>query len=399
MKRYPVLLFTLLFAYYGFAQTAWKAELPVVEESDYYNVELNQELIGAGLKYLKIIDESGSETPYFIRSTDPIKEINNFQNFDLLQNTAKDSVNKIIVNNKTVENLNRFCIVLQQAETRKYASLRGSNNLKQWYIVKQQTIVSAFSNQTEENTEMLIIDFPQGNYRYYEITLWNDQKSPLEILKAGKIKNSNIYGNFTVIDPGKPVIESIDNNKKTRLSFPELKYTYCISKIEFSIKNKPDYYRRAMITDSTSYSEENFYLSSRDENTFFTHNFYFSPQAVVIIENRNNPPIIVDSVKLYGLCCYACLYLEAGKKYQLLLNPKEPVNTLYDIEYFRNEIPADIPVLKINNLLPIPEKVVPGRELTLLERPVFLWGVIIIIGVFLLFICLKMIKEMKKKPQ
>ena len=394
MKQY-LLVFLIFLVQQGFSQT-WKAELPVVEKSDYYNVELNQELIGAGLKYLKILDENGNETPYFIRSTDPIKEISDFERFDLVKNTEKDSVNTIIVNNKPLENLNRFCIIIQQAETEKYASLRGSNDLRQWYIVKQQTKVSGF-RQTADNTEMLILDFPQGNYRYYEITLWNDQKSPLEVLKVGKIKNSNIYGNFTLIDPGKFVFANNSTNKNTCLSFPELKHTYCINKIELNIKNKPDYYRQAMVIDSVSFDRTSFYLSSTSENTFFIDNFFFSPQTFIIIENRNNPPLSIDSVQLYGLCRYACLYLEAGKKYQLSLDSKEPVSSVYDIEYFRDKIPADIPVIKVNNLYYQPEKVVPPRKLTLFERPVFLWSVIIIVGAFLVFISVRMIKEMKEK--
>jgi len=396
MKK-SILIFLILFVQYGFAQIVWKADLPVVEKSGYYNVELNQELIGAGLKYLKIWDDNNNETPYFIRLTDPIKEISNFENFDLIKNTAKDSVNSIIVSNKSLENLNRFCIILQQAETRKYASLRGSNNLKQWYIVKSRTILQGFTGQSDENTEMLIIDFPQGNYRYYEITLWNDQKSPLEVLKVGKIKNSNIYGNFTEIDYGKLVIENSSNDKNTCLSFPDLKYTCCINEIEFGIKNKPDYYRQATLIDSASYNRNFFYLSSGNANIFFIDDFFFTPQTRIIIENRNNPPVSIDSVKLYGLCRYACLYLEAGKKYQLSLDSKEPVSAAYDIEYFRNEIPADIPVLKVNNLQSIPEKVAPKRAPTLLEQPLFLWSVIILVGAFLVFICVLMIREMKKK--
>ena len=400
MKRYfPIFIF--LFVQYGFSQTVWKAELPVVEKSDYYHVDFNQELIGAGLKYLKIVDENDNEIPYFIRSSDPIKEISNFECFDLKNNTVKDSLNIIVVNNEKVENLNRFCIILQQAETRKYALVRGSNDLKQWYIVRENTRVSEFTQQTKENTEMLIIDFPQGNYKYYEIRLWNDQKSPLEVLKVGKIKNSNIYGNFTAIDPGKLEIKHNSQNKNTSLSFPELKHTYCINKIELGIKNKPDYYRRAILIDSLSYSNERFYLSSKNENTLLINDFFFTPQTFIIIENQNNPPLIIDSVKIYGLCRYACLYLEAGKKYRLLLNSKKPISTAYDIEYFRNEIPANIAVLQVNNLQDsvMPEEIIPKRKLTLIERPLFLWSVLTIVGAFLVFICVRMIKEINKKQR
>jgi len=259
--------------------------------------------------------------------------------------------------------------------------------------------VPDFSKQPEENTEMLIIDFPRGNYRYYEITLWNDQKNPLEVLKVGKIKNSNLYGNFMEIDPGKFVIKNNNNEKNTTISFPELKHTYCINKIAFVIKNKPDYYRRTIVIDSISYNQESFYLSSGNDNVILFNDFFFTPQTFIIIENLNNPSVVIDSIKVFGLCRYACLYLEAGKNYHLLLNPDDTVSSAYDIEYFRNEIPSELAVLQVKNLRDyvIPERIVPQRELTLIEKPLFLWSVITVVGAFLVFICIRMIKEIKKK--
>jgi len=399
MNKY-FLLFTLLFASSGFAQIGWKAELPVVEKSDYYNIELNQELIGAGLKYLKITDENDTDVPYFIRSDNPIREIDNFESFDLKSNTTKDSLNSIIVDNRKLENLNRFCIIIQSAETKKQVYIRGSNDLKQWYVVKQRTGVPDFTQSSEENTEMLIIDFPQGNYRYYEITLGNDQKNPLEVLKVGKIKNSSLYGKFAAIDLGKPMIKNDNNTKNTTVSFPELKHTYCINKIEFHIKNKPDYYRQAALIDSSSYPGEYFYLSSRNDNTLLMNDFFFTPQTCIRIENQNNPPIVIDSIRLFGLSRYACLYLEAGRKYRLTLDNTAEISTAYDIEHFRNKIPVDLTVLKTENLRDYVVPKAPQRELTLIEKPLFLWSILILVGGFLVFICIRMIKEMKRnKPQ
>ena len=395
MKR-NIIYFTILFVQYGFAQTVWKADLPVVEKSDYYHVELDQELIGAGLKHLKIIDGNGNETPYFIRSDNPVRETTDFEDFTLKENSTKDSLNRIVVDNKTLENLNRFCIIIQRAETKKYISIRGSNNLNQWYIVKQQTGVPEFSKQPGENTEMLLIDFPQGNYRYYEMSLWNDQKSPLEVLKVGKIKNSSLYGNFTEINTGKIAIENNDNDKTSMVSFPELKHTYCINKIAFGIRNKPDYYRQAELIDSLTYNSERFSLSSVNDNILLLKDFFITPRTFIRIENRNNPPVAIDSIKLFGLCRYACLYLEAGLNYHVLLNPDDSISAAYDIEHFRNQIPAELAILKPQNLRDY-EVVAFQRELTLIEKPLFLWGVIIIVGVFLVFICFRMMKEMKKK--
>ena len=71
----------------------------------------------------------------------------------------------------------------------------------------------------------------------------------------------------------------------------------------------------------------------------------------------------------------------------------------YDIEHFRDKIPVDLPILQTTNQEThiIFDKPTPQRELTLIEHPAFMWSVIIVIGVLLLFVCIRMIKEMKKK--
>lgn len=399
MKRYYVLIF-LLAMYYGAAQTGWKADLPVVDESGYYTIELDQEVIGAGLEYLKFFDtKQNSEVPYFIRSADPIQEINSFEAFTLKSNLVKDSLNILIVDNANAENLNRFCIILQKAETEKFAAIRGSNDLKQWYTVKQATGISRLGKQSRDNTEMQVLDFPQGNYRYYEITLWNSEGSPLDILQVGKIKNSNLYGHFVSIPTGVFIQENDDDNHNTFIRFPDVPHIYCIHKIEFNIKNKPYYYRNAFLKDTITYQIETISLSSDKDNIFFISDFYFSSATSICIENEQNPPVSVDSVKLYGLSRYACIYLEAGQRYRLLSDRRDPVSTRYDIEHFRDKIPADLPVLQTINLQPyvVQEEVAPERKPSFIEQPVFLWGIIIVVGIFLIFICLRMISEMKKK--
>ena len=396
MKKYFVIIILLL-ARYGFTQTVWEANIPIVEKSDYYNIEIDQELVGAGLNYIKIFDDQDGETPYFVRSANPIQEINSFENYEF-KKTIRDSLNIIIVENKNSENMNRFCVVLQKAETEKFVTVRGGNDQKQWYIVKQTSgIFKTGQNNADSNTDMLIIDFPQGNYRYYEITLWSNNGSPLDIQKVGKIKNSSLYGNFIEIDYGTFIRENNNEDNNTYIRFPGLVNDFSINKIEFSIKNKPDYLRPAVIKDSTAYNGVNLSLSSRSDNTFFTNNLSFSSKTIIAIENKNNPSLAVDEIKIFGLRRYVCLYLEAGKKYRLKADSRDPVLAKYDIEHFRDKISADLPVLSLANLnnYIIPEEVAPTRELSLIEKPVFLWSIILVIGAFLIYICVRMIKEMK----
>lgn len=398
MKLYLFIILSLLLSPGIFAQSVWTEEIQPVEVSGYYNIQLGQGIIakslGSDLSDLKILDSKNNEVPYFLRSVNPIREISRFENYNLKQNQVKDSLNIVTIDNQEKEDINRFYIIIRKADVSKYASLRGSNDQKQWYIVRQKTSISGFGDADE----VLILDFPKGNYRYYEITLENNQNSPLEVLKVGKIKNSNIYAQFTELQLGHFLQKESISDKRTYITFPDSQDTYRISKLEIGINNKAYYFRHAVMSDSISHSRVTFDLSSKGNNTFFINSFLFSRNTSIAIENHNNPPLKVDSVKAYGLNRYVCAYLEEGQSYIIRVGSKDKTPPKYDIEYFQNDIPADLPVIKTNNLQSIVAKnAEQARELSWIEKPVFLWGVIIIIGLFLLFICVKMIKEMKKK--
>ncbi|EGK00105.1 hypothetical protein [Dysgonomonas gadei] len=398
MKLYLFIILSLLLSPGVFAQSVWTEEIQPVEVSGYYNIQLGQGIIAqsldSDLSDLKILDSKNNEVPYFLRSVNPIREISRFENYNLKQNQVKDSLNIVTIDNQEKEDINRFYIIVRKADVSKYASLRGSNDLKQWYIVRQKTSVSGFGDADE----VLILDFPKGNYRYYEITLENNQNSPLEVLKVGKIKNSNIYAQFTELQLGYFFQKDSVSDKKTYITFPNSQDTYRISKLEIGINNKAYFFRHAVMSDSISHSRVTFDLSSKGNNTFFINSFLFSRNTSIAIENHNNPPLKVDSVKAYGLNRYVCAYLEEGQSYIVRVGSKDKTPPKYDIEYFQNDILADLPVIKTNNLQSIVVKNTEQvRELSWIEKPVFLWGVIVIIGLFLLFICVKMIREMKKK--
>lgn len=403
MKRYLYTYILLLITCTLSAQSIWKADIETVETSGYYNIKLSQKIIGLSgndmLSDIRIKDKNNKETPFFLRSVNPVEEISSFENYTLKENLVKDSLNILIIDNKAKEDISRFYIVAHNADVLKYASVRGSNDGKQWYIVKQGSTISGLSYNRDQNEEIMIIDIPQGNYKYYEITITNNQKSPLEILKVGKIKNSSIYGQFTEIDLGKFIQTDDSKNKKTYITFPSLDGTYRIDKLEFSIDSKFQYLRRAYLSDSLNFNSAVFDLSSKNDNTFFIDDFRLNKSTPIVIENNDNLPLSIDTIKAYGLNRYLCAYLEAGKPYSIFIERDNNASPDYDIEYFRKDIPDNLPVISTTGLQQIKSEneVASPRELSWIEKPLFLWGIIIIVGLFLVFICVKMIKEVKNR--
>lgn len=383
------------------AQSWFVADIDTIKQSGYYNIQLDKRIIAVSkdinFSDIRINDTIGNEVPYFVRPQNPVRAINEFIAYELESNTEKDSINTIIVKNEKGENLSRFSIAIQNADVDKYVRLRGSNDLKQWYIVKKQENIT-YSGFKEGNNEILIIDFPQGNYKYYEITLTNNQTSPLKILNVGRFKNSNIYVQQTEIDLGK-FTRKDSTDRKTYIRFPDLEYNYRLNKITFYINSKAEYYRKAEI-NGKKYSLR-FDLSSKGENTIVLNSIPVSADGTIVIDNKGNPALVIDSIKAFALNRYLCAYLEEGQCYTLVIGNKDIApSSDYDIKFFQDEIPEDLQIVKTSNFHKIEGTSHSNeREKMWIEEPVFLWSIIIIVGLFLSMICYKMIREMKKKEK
>lgn len=400
MKQYILLAITLFLTQSAFSQTIWYADIDEVKESGYYNIEISQQQIGesrhSDLKDMLILNTDSTEVPYFLRSASPIQEVKSFENYTLKENSTRDSLNIIIVDNQRKEDIQRFYLTIANADVSINVSVRGSENLKQWYTVKRQSAVSNYGN-TRDRDAMLIVDFPQGNYKYYEIALSNDQKSPLQVKQVSKTESSNIYGQLAEIAVSKKIkVENKD--KQTIITFPLLKSPYYIHKAEFFISNKTDYLRDAQFMDTLNFNNRYFSLSSKNDNAVFINNFLLNKNGIISIDNKNNPPIEIDSVKLYGLKRYACAYLEAGNKYFIQIDNERKSYPDYDIEHFKNDIPNTIPTIKTINISSV-TKPIYQREQLFIEKPIVLWSIIIGIGLILTILCLKMLKSMKKRDE
>lgn len=401
MKKIIFTYLLSLFVFQVYGQSLWRADTKPVEEKGYYNIELDQHIIAksvaSDLSDLRIYNSKNKEISYFLRAVSPVQEVSRFESYSLKQNIEKDSLNIVIVDNTKLDNISRFYIFIRSADVNKYASVRGSNDLSQWYIVKQKTHIYNLEHKADNNEDTLLLDIPQGNYKHYEITIENDQNSPLKILRVGNYASSNIYGQFSEINLGRFVAKD-SINKKTYISFPDLQDTYKINRLEISVQSDAHYLRHVLLSDTINKKSLKFDLSSKTDNSFIVDYFPLGKHTFIAIENNNNLPLDIVSIKVYGLNRYLCAYLEKGEKYYLEVGMRYKSSPDYDIDHFKNDIPVDLPIVKTENLSQINMPVaVPERQPSLIEKPLFLWAVIILIGLFLTFVCYKTIKEMKKK--
>ena len=388
-----------------------QCDLPVVDESGYYHLLLNPEVIAVSQPHLEDIriknNNSGKEAPYLLRSENPKTQTSSFQDYKIAENhfDKKDSLTHVIIDNETKEEIRQFCIVIQNAEISKYISVKGSEDQKNWYIVKQKTPANP-GIKNDATSEILIVDIPLGKYRYYEILIGNSQKDPILVLSVGKYQYDEILGKYTEI-PLENFVQNDSTNKQSYIYFPEIKRNYLINKIHFEIEEKQPYYRQAWFLRKEyntkqkdfSYTQlRSFILSSREENTIDAYNMYMNPNTAIVINNKDNNPLKINKITAYQLNVYLTLYLEKGEHYTLYCGDKTLSKPQYDLEYFEKNIPGGLPVLETSSLKEITQSNIDNaRKQNFWETQSFLWIIITGVGLLLIWICYVMAGEIKKK--
>ncbi|MDR0799146.1 MAG: hypothetical protein LBN18_05255 [Dysgonamonadaceae bacterium] len=382
-----------------------KSIIPEVEESGYYHILLSPDVIALSQENLQDIriknDRQETDIPFLLRSEYPKNQSTYFQNYTIEENIfhAKDSLTRIIVDNEAKEEIRQFCISIRNAEITKYISLQGSDDKKTWYVVKEKFRAKP-GIKNDENSEMLIVDFPQGNYRYYEIRMSNLQKDPIQILNVGKYRYSETLGKYTKVEIGS-FVQKDSSDTKTYLILPTISRRYLVNRIHFEIDSKQPYLRQAQFVERTedkTITNQSFILSSQKENTIDITGF-LSLATMIVIDNKDNRPLQIRGITAFQLNRYLTVYLEKGERYTLYCGDPNLPAPQYDLVYFEKNIPENLCVLELPTLENISQQEISPmpQKTNFMETQTFLWLIIGGVGLLLLWICYTMMKEMKKK--
>lgn len=414
--RYYILTLSLLVANTWLTkaqQTIWSAELAPVTESGYYNIALAQPLIsGTQNDYadMRIYNTSGTktETPFFIRAITPTTEETKLIDYPIQSITKEKGLNRFKIENNTLQNIKDLYVTVNRTELNISAIVRASHDNKTWFNIKPKSPVNYYDAK-DRTQATLFIQFALGNYKYYEIELFNDNKETLDILKVNTVISTQVYGQFEEVNLGKFKTTTDQKNRNTVITFPQQRTPLILSKLIFSIDTKMEYHRNATLIDSIKNVSKSFTLTSNQEKTLILNSFP-SYNAAIVISNADNPPLQITEIKGFAIKRYACAYLEAGTTYSLSVGDPTLKKPNYDIIYFKDKIQDDLPTIETLNITKASlshtvskanntDKPKSNKEETKQDKESLqniLWIVLIVIGLFIAILCYKSFQKMEK---
>jgi hypothetical protein len=378
-------------------------KLETVSADGFYKVLLSPEAAiywNETLTNARILDTKNAEVPYMLIEESPVYLQQFFKEYEIQSQKRTPGVSTVIkLHNPGQTAINNISLLLRNAQARKTGSLTGSDDGKQWFVVREDFTFYPVNNPNSVS-EVRAIEFPLTNYTYYQLEISDSASAPLNILKAGYYDKSVTLGLFTPV-PDSVSITTRTREKRTYITL-RFKEGQLIDKLELSMKGTTFFQRSGIVTvenvrkvkkreERYTRDIENFVVRS-GQTTAITFTGLKTDNLTLCIENGDNPSLSIDELKAYQLNRYLVAWLTKDQSYTLGFKGKDTAPPSYDLKYFRDSIPSNAPVLKISNLRATTAQTVSESPAFFTSKTIIwiaLSGVIALLG----FMSLRLVKE------
>lgn len=294
--------------------------------------------------------------------------------------------------------VNEISLTIRQPNFDWRIDLEGSQDQSEWFTIIRDYRILSIKNELTDFT-FTKLHFPLSKYRYFRL-FFNSREKPM--LSGVTIAKKEIQeGAFRIFPVSKL---NITNDKKTKQTEIEigLPMPVPVSRLRISVKDTIDYYRPVSIQyirDSIKTEKGWLYdygiltsgiLNSMEEAALECNSTVVQ-NLKVVIDNRDNLPLTIDTVRIEGYVHKLLVRFTEDARYVLVYGNSKAEKPSYDLGFFTDKIPAALTALVLG------DEQKRQKELPVMPEPLFknkawLWAVMVVIIVLLGWFSLKMIR-------
>lgn len=378
----------------------FKASIDTVSVSQFYKIALGSSITSKclpSLQDIRIVDENGEQVAYILKQEQGIETKSLFTSFPIISNKKEsDKQVHVTVENKQANPISKLWVITSNTDAQRLVDVTGSNNQKDWFIIKEKL---PFNNaiSTKETTTAYSINLPLSGYKYYQMVFIGKDVLPPNILSVGVYANDYVAAKY--IDNPKLIISQKDSSDKHTYVQLRLDAPQQIDELAITISGVK-FYKRLMsvytIDNKQPIFVQNNYVSS-DVSLTFPVNTH-ARKLLLVIDNEDNQPLKIDGVITRQLRKYLLTYLEANKQYALQFGDSSATVPKYDLAFFKDSIAdsktAEVVTGNIVELTPHTNTSVPAKNST---KAWLIWIAIGIVLVVLLLMVKNMLQQLHEK--
>jgi hypothetical protein len=358
---------------------------------------------------LRIIDGQGREVPYTL-----IEEKGEVTETEY----TPTLLNKSVVEGKYVTFVldlgkpgilnNRLTIVIPSSNFMQRVDIAGSQDALRWAVLRNDGYIFSFSRDYAARSTS--VSYPENNYRYIRVRIWNLAEKPVSVDSAVVYRRK--------VEPAREMLlysgtGSITQNTKDRSTDIVLDMGSAGLPAEKVVITSPDmgYDREVQIEESKDQREwanmGSGYIMAYDLPNFkgkeSSVECYGSGQRYIRVRimNYDDQPITVSKVQVYGFSRRMVLPYAANLEYQLYYGNEYAKSPVYDFQNTFKYVASQPMVLM---------DLGPGQKNTAFSRPIatkpwleanpwVLWVVLVVAVILLGLLAINLIRQTKEDSQ
>ncbi|GAB3918488.1 hypothetical protein [Larkinella terrae] len=401
-------MFTFLWTASRAQSFNFRSKLPAVQKTGYYRILLPPSVVGqlkADRSDIRLFDEKKQEIPYILNREQPSQQVQ-FKEYELVSKITSAVSTKLVLRNGNKNPISSLGLIIKNTNLRKKARLSGSNDAQTWYGIEDNYLLEPVAS-TETTSEARIIGFPLSDYPYYQLEINDSLSAPLNILEVGYYTTTAEAGQYSAI-PGVSFSqkELPDGHKsQVRIRLADLSRP---DKLTISVDYPVEYRRSVELAERRTWKTKRRRLQSGFEtlktfelNSIDSLHTVLLPdlqtkELYLLIDNQNNRPLKIGAIQAQQLNTYVVAELEPGNSYHFAFgNPAVGAPT-YDLPYFKNKIPAKLPVIQAYPLKAEPVSTESSPSF-FAANPWVIWVAIGLVLVLLSYFSYQMVTDLKNR--
>jgi hypothetical protein len=395
----PCIYFVILccLSFGGTAQTfEWKANLGKVDSAGFYQIPIQPAttaLIKSDLSDLRLIDERGKNVPFIVQQKS-VAQAAAFVPFPIVGNRTDSNNTTLEVDVNASAGTDYLHLVITNTAVERAASISGSNDRKQWFIIKENLRLINTDDAIGTDRFVQSINYPFNRYRYLKLVIANSKSDPLNILQAGVYRASSGSNRETYLGNPATTFTQNDSNQTTVVHIVNAA-SYVADRISWRIEGPKFYKRDARIFVQGRDRKGRQFLSSfqvvSGQQQAVSLPSVKSKEYWIEVDNGDNPPLTFSNITTAQLQRSLIAYLDGGTGYYLLAGNPAAAAPRFDLAGFRDSIPAVVPALNYGPLVDTSSSVTAATN-----DKKWLWPAIIVMVAALGWLTFRLIGDVKR---
>jgi hypothetical protein len=375
----------------------YKADIRKIDSSGVYKIELKYDLIAKSLENLsdiRLLDNNGKFVAYALSNHLSRENHESFIEFsEVNSNNLPDTATFYIAENKSRLNIRQLWIRLKNTAVNRSVNLSGSENLKEWFAIKEDIQLEGADSEKGPDYEQ-VLNFPTSNYHYLRIQVNGKNKTPVKILRSGIYVTNDYRPEFAAL----PLVKfnQKDGSKVSHI-FIHFDEAYMVNKLNLEIAAPKYYSRRIVVNDIKNKSIDQ--ICDTILNSSGSQSIILSAKTNSIridIYNGDDNALRVKAISAYQLRQFAISYLEGDNSYYILTGDSSAKGVKYDLVFLKYRSYNQLHLISHSAIYKNTAFAIPKAQ-TKHNFTLFLWIVIVVVLILLSFLTWKMVREINER--